>query len=121
MEKNSFKEYIQRVTIKDKNIYKNTRNQVLIMSEKLYLSLNNISQFFRNRLTIVLTKHPNMFLDNNSDNYIHNINKYNNERTDIIFTNNENIHNVLLKNRENLIIWYPILIKNYKIFILDDE
>ena len=120
MENNLYKEGIHIVSMNDNNFYKNTRNNVLIIPEKLYLLLHNNLYFFRNRLTIVLTIHPNIFLDDKVEDDTIN-NNLKNEKTDIIFTNNEKIHNVILNNRENFIIWYPVLCKSFKIFIVDDK
>ena len=52
MENNLYKEGIHIVSMNN-NFYKNTRNNVLIISEKLYLSIHNNLYFFRNRLIIV--------------------------------------------------------------------
>ena len=88
MENNLYKEGIHIVSMNDNNFYKNTRNNVLIIPEKLYLLLHNNLYFFRNRLTIVLTIHPNIFLDDKVEDDTIN-NNFKNEKTDIIFTNNE--------------------------------
>ena len=121
MENNLYKEGIHIVSMNN-NFYKNTRNNVLIISEKLYLSIHNNLYFFRNRLIIVLTKHPNIFLDDKNKNIDNdNNNNFKNKKTDIIFTNNEKIHNVILNNRENFRRWYPVLCKSFKIFIVDDK
>lgn len=121
MENILYKEGINIVSMNDNDFYKKTRNNVLIISEKIYLSLHNLSYFFRNRLTIVLTKHPNIFLDDKAENYDNNNDYDNDYKTEIIFTNNEKMHNVILNNRENFQKWYPILRKKFKIFIVDDK
>jgi dihydrofolate reductase len=68
------------------------------MGRNTYFSLTKPLQ---NRLNIVLTKNPQMYLDE--------MKKYNN----VIFTDNDNI-NLLSIKREK----YPFLQENYKIFII---
>jgi dihydrofolate reductase len=89
-------------------LYKITKNNVVIMSKYTYLSLPDNIRPLRNRLNIVLTHHPNLFLEDST------IIK----KSDILFTNNFNIHQVVLHNRENFCAFYPSLSRKFKIFFI---
>jgi len=97
-------------SIKDLNFfYEKTKNNVVIMGRNTYLSLPDNVRPLKNRLNIVLTSQPNLFLNEPSD-------KPN--QNNIIFTNNQNIHTSILKNREKFIGFYPALSRNFKIFFI---
>ena len=97
---------------KDLNFfYEKTKNNIVIMDKNTYLSLPQNDRPLKNRLNIVLTSKPDLFTNEpppveRSLNY------------EIIFTNNENIHDVFLKNREKIIHLYPALNRNFKIFFI---
>ena len=86
--------------------YKKTVNNVVIMGKNTYFSLSERVRPLKNRLIIVLTSNPNMYLEDNST---HN---------NVLFTNNENIYNSILNNREKFKSYYPFLSRNFKIYII---
>jgi dihydrofolate reductase len=92
-----------------KFLYNITKNNILIMSKNTYLSLPPVMEHLKNRLNIVLTKNPELFLneENSKMNYHYKI----------IFTNNYNIHSVILNNREKICKFFPFLNKNFNIYI----
>ena len=93
---------------KDLNFfYKKTRNNVVIMGKNTYLSLPHSSRPLKNRLNIVLTTNPDLFLNDMSE-----------CDNNVIFTNNENIHNSILKHKDTFKRFYPALSPNFKIFII---
>jgi dihydrofolate reductase len=92
-----------------KFFYKKTKNNVVIMGKNTYLSLPDNVRPLKNRLNIVLTSHPDFFLNEPSEN---------NKIRDVIFTNNMNIHSAILNNREKFCSLYPALSSNFKIFII---
>jgi dihydrofolate reductase len=98
---------------KDLNfLYKKTKNHVVIMGKNTYFSLPEDIRPLKNRLNIILTRQPNFFLNESFDQYKKTI------KTDVIFTNNMNIHSAILNNREKFCTFYPSLSKNFKIFII---
>jgi dihydrofolate reductase len=92
-----------------KFFYEQTKNNVVIMGKNTYFSLPDNGRPLKNRLNIVLTNHPNLFLDEPNEN------KKNNE---VIFTNNLNIHKAILNNRVTFCNLYPCLNKKFRIFII---
>jgi dihydrofolate reductase len=93
---------------KDLNFfYETTKNNVVIMGKNTYLSLPDNSRPLKHRLNIVLTNHPDIFL--NEPSYKNN---------EIIFTNNPNIHSTILNNRQKFREFYPFLSMNFKIFFI---
>jgi len=98
---------------KDLNfLCKKTRNNVVIMGINTYFSLPDNVRPLKNRLNIVITSHPDLFL--------HEPNEENeeNEGNDVIFTNNMNIHSSILNNREKFCRLYHALSSNFKIYII---
>lgn len=96
-----------------KFFYKITKNNVLIMSKNTYLSLHPVIQtLLKNRLNIVYTKNPDFFLQEDDNIY----SKYN-----IIFTNNYDIHSIILNNREKFCNLFPFLHKNFNIYIIGNK
>ena len=83
-----------------------TKNNVVIMGRNTYFSMLNHLTFFKNTLNIVLTSKPEEFLSVNDGN------------RDVIFTNNDNIHNSILNYRENYLKLYPFLNSNFKILFI---
>jgi dihydrofolate reductase len=93
-----------------KFFYKITKNNVLIMSKNTYLSLPPVmDSLLKNRLNIVYTKNPDIFLKEHDKIY----SKYN-----IIFTNNYNIHSAILNNKDKICNSFPFLNKNFNIYII---
>lgn len=86
--------------------YDRTINNVVIMGRNTYFTLSKKIRPLKNRLNIVLTSNPSIYLEDNST--------YNN----VIFTNNENIHNSILNNREKFKSFYPFLSSKFKIYII---
>lgn len=96
---------------KDLNFfYEKTKNNVVIMGKNTYFSLPDNVRPLKNRLNIVLTSEPNIFLNEP--------NEENNIKRDVIFTNNIDIHSAILNNREKFSTMYPALSSNFKIFII---
>jgi dihydrofolate reductase len=93
-----------------KFFYKQTKNNVVIMGKNTYLSLPVNIRPLKNRLNIVLTNSPNYFTDEPIE-----------KESDLIVTNNFNIHSSILHNRERFCNMYPILSKNFKVFIIGDK
>jgi len=93
--------------------YKKTKNNVIIMGKNTYFSLPDNTRPLKNRLNIVLTSQPNLFLNEQNEE-----NEKNNIKRDVIFTNNNNIHSAILNNREKFSTMYPALSSNFKIFII---
>lgn len=92
---------------KDLKFFANkTKNNVVIMGKNTYFSLPDEVKPLKNRLNIVLTSKPEQFL--NLDDGIRNV----------IFTNNDNIHNSILNYRENYLKKYPFLSSEFKIFFI---
>jgi dihydrofolate reductase len=96
---------------KDLNfLYNKTKNNVIIMGKNTYLSLPENISYLKNRLNIVLTSNPELFL-NDPKNKSH-------FSSNVIFTNNFNIHSTILNNREKFCNLYPALSRNFKIYII---
>lgn len=92
---------------KDLKFFANkTKNNVVIMGRNTYFSLPDEVKPLKNRLNIVLTSNPEQFL--NLDDGIRNV----------IFTNNDKIHNAILNYREKYIEKYTFLSRNFKIFFI---
>lgn len=92
---------------KDLKFFANkTKNNIVIMGRNTYFSLPDNVRPLKNRLNIVLTSKPEQFL--NLDDEIRNV----------IFTNNDNIHNSILNYRENYLKKYPFLSSEFKIFFI---
>ena len=95
---------------KDLNFfYETTKNNVVIMGKNTYLSLPDKIRPLKNRLNIVLTSHPDIFLNEPS------IKPKNSE---VIFTNNDKIHSAILNYRERFCAMFPALNRNFKIFFI---
>jgi dihydrofolate reductase len=94
---------------KDMNFFYNTtKNNVVIMGKNTYLSLPDNCRPLKNRLNIVLTSVPDIFASNESNQ------KHNN----LLFTNNELIHEEIFQNKERYINMCPSLSCDFKIYII---
>jgi dihydrofolate reductase len=92
---------------KDLKFFANkTKNSVVIMGRNTYFSLPDNVRPLKNRLNIVLTSKPEQFLD--LEDGIENV----------IFTNNDKIHNSILNYREKYLKNYPFLSSEFKIFFI---
>jgi dihydrofolate reductase len=92
---------------KDLKFFANkTKNNVVIMGRNTYFSLPDEVKPLKNRLNIVLTSQPDKFLDLNDGN------------ENVIFTNNDKIHNAILNYREIYLKKYSFLSSNFKIFFI---
>ena len=99
---------------KDLNFfYKKTKNNVVIMGKNTYLSLPENIRPLKNRLNIILTSNPDIFLNEENKE-----NEYKSRRSEAMFTNNMNIHSAILNNRESFLKCYPALSRDFKIFII---
>ena len=91
---------------KDMKFFMNkTKNNVVIMGKKTYLSLPEEHRPLKNRLNIVLTGTPQLYTDDNKFNIV-------------IFTNNDKIHESILKDREAFCRLCPALSRDFKIFFI---
>ena len=69
-----------------------TKNNVVIMGKNTFLSLPNANRPLKNRLNIVLTRNPYYYINNPE--YM--------QHPNLIFTDDENIHNYIQQNREKI-------------------
>ena len=92
---------------KDMTFFMNmTKYNIVIMGKNTYFSLPERIRPLKNRLNIVLTSQPDMYLEDTSTN------------NNVIFTNSENIYKAFLNNREKFKSFYPFLSRNFKIYII---
>jgi dihydrofolate reductase len=90
---------------KDMSFFMNkTKHNIVIMGKNTYFSLPAGNRPLKNRLNIVLTKNPPMREDNANAN--------------VLFTNNDNIYQEVLANRERYYEMHPYLHKEFKIFFI---
>ena len=89
-----------------------TKNNVVIMGKNTFLSLPENCRPFKNRLNIVLTRNPYYYINNPE--YM--------QHPNLIFTDDENIHNYIQQNREKIYEIYseilPSLSSNFKLFFI---
>jgi len=83
-----------------------TKYNVVIMGKNTYFSLPDNVRPLKNRLNVVLTSKPEDFLE------------LKDEVDNVIFTNNDNIHNSILNYREKYLKLYPFLSSEFKIFFI---
>ena len=99
--------FIPWISKKDLKFFSNkTKNNIIIMGINTYLSIPERIRPLKNRLNIVLTSKPDKFLE--LDDGIENV----------IFTNNDKIHNSILNNREIFLKKYSFLSRDFKICII---
>jgi len=90
-----------------------TQNNVVIMGKNTFLSLPENCRPLKNRLNIVLTRDPYYYINNPE--YM--------QHPNLIFTDDENIHNYIQQNREKIYEIYSnvglnSLSSNFKIFFI---
>ena len=89
-----------------------TKYNVVIMGKNTFLSLPENCKPLKNRLNIVLTRDPYYYINNPE--YM--------QHPNLIFTDDENIHNYIQQNREKIYEIYseilPSLSSNFKIFFI---
>jgi dihydrofolate reductase len=84
-----------------------TKNNIVIMGKNTYFSLPNEHRPLKNRLNIVLTSKPQIYYNNNENN-----------KSNVIFTNDDNIYKNILTNREKYNKIYQFLKNDFKIFFI---
>ena len=99
---------------KDMRFFMNkTINNVVIMGKKTYFSLSEEHRPLKNRLNIVLTGNPELYMFDNVQS-----GSYTNKFDNVIFTANDKIHELILNDREKYCRMYPSLSRNFKIFFI---
>ena len=92
---------------KDMNFFmNNTKYNVVIMGRKTYFSLPDNVRPLKNRLNIVLTSNIKQFEDHKEVNH------------NVRFTDDINIYNSILKNKNSYKQMFPYLNSDFKIFII---
>jgi len=93
---------------KDMRFFMNkTKNHIVIMGKKTYFSLSEEHRPLKNRLNIVLTSTPDLYKFENVKN-----------SENVIFTNDDNIHELILEDREKYRRMYPALSRDFKLFFI---
>lgn len=88
-----------------------TKNNIVIMGKNTFFSIPKEHRPLKNRLNIVLTSAPHLY-ENNT------INEGNNDYSNVLFTNNSNIHQDILNNRNKYYETYNYLHQDFKIFFI---
>jgi dihydrofolate reductase len=88
--------------------YKITQRNIVIMGKNTFFSIPPEYRPLSNRLNIVYTREPQIYLFNED------YNKFNN----LIFTNNDNIYLDIMNFRERYIEMFPFLNSNFKIIFI---
>ena len=99
---------IQWKSKKDMRFFFNkTKNNVVIMGKTTYFSLPEQFRPLKDRLNIVLTSNPCLYMNNTE--YVY---------PNLIFTDDDTINFHIKENREKFLDIYPFLSSNFKIFII---
>jgi dihydrofolate reductase len=88
--------------------YNITKGNIIIMGKNTFFSLPEKFRPLPNRVNIVLTNNPTIY--SYDEKYIN--------KQELIFTNNENIHEEILKNQNKYNEMYSFLNPNFKIIII---
>jgi len=89
--------------------YEKTKNNVVIMGKNTFFSLPENVRPLKNRLNVVLTSNPYYYI--NDPEYM--------QYPNLLFTDDENIHNYIQQNREKIHELYLCsLSSNFKIFFI---
>ena len=80
-----------------------TINNIVIMGKNTYFSIPKEHRPLKNRLNIVLTSTPSL---------------YENEEKNVLFTNNNTIHQDIIKKKNKYCEMYEFLNKDFKIFFI---
>jgi dihydrofolate reductase len=83
-----------------------TKNNVVIMGKKTYFSLPENHRPLKNRFNVVLTSMPQLY------------DFYHVKHSNVLFTNNNNIYQAILENREKYCEIHKFLNKDFKIFFI---
>lgn len=93
----------------DLNFFYNiTKGNIVIMGRNTFFSLPDNCRPLKNRVNIVLTNNPIYYSYDEKHIKIH----------ELIFTNNENIHEEIIQNTSKYSQMYPFLNTNFKIIII---
>lgn len=84
-----------------------TKNNIVIMGKNTFFSIPKEQRPLKNRLNIVLTSSPHLYKNNIS-----------NENTNVLFTNNNNIHQDILNNKNKYNEMYKYLNNDFIIFFI---
>ena len=95
-----------------KFFYDKTKYNVVIMGKNTFFSLPENVRPLKNRLNIVLTSNPKEL----SDKYFENLKE--GQSVKVIFTDDINTPEHILKNKENYRAMWPYLSSNFKIYII---
>lgn len=79
-----------------------TKNNIVIMGKNTFFSIPKEHRPLKNRLNIVLTSLPHLHLDEKN----------------VLFTDNNNLYQDILNNKNKYCEMYEFLDKNYKIFFI---
>jgi dihydrofolate reductase/thymidylate synthase len=82
-----------------------TKNNIVIMGKNTFFSIPKQHRPLKNRFNIVLTSSPDIFNNINED-------------PNILFTNNNNIHQYILNNKNKYYETFKYLNKDFKIFFI---
>jgi dihydrofolate reductase len=82
-----------------------TKNNIVIMGKNTFFSIPKEHRPLKNRLNIILTSNPHFYKNNIED-------------SNILFTNNTDIHKYILQNRNEYYKQYKYLTDDFKIFII---
>ena len=90
---------------KDMSFFMNkTKQNVVIMGKNTFFSIPEENRPLRNRLNVVLTSTPQDFSKN--------------EYSNVLFTNDNDICQTILQNRDQYYDMYPVLKADFKIFFI---